>query len=88
MEKELEKKLDDITRQLKRLQLPWWKALMHGFITSVGSIIGVVFAIALLGVVASALDIPNKIGNKLNSWLDTKIQATGTQFNPQNYFKK
>ena len=74
---ELKKELGVINENLVSLRQKggWWKSLLHGLMTGLGSVFGVVLALAIIGWLLNVAGVIPAFRNEANQWKELIDQA-------------
>lgn len=77
MDKDLKEILNAINSNviLARRGMPWWRSLIHGVMTGLGSIIGIIVALAVLGWILNIVGVIPAFQSETNQWKDLLQKA-------------
>ncbi len=72
MDQDLQKKLDEINKNLielkKRAGNSWWKALWHGIFRGAGTVVGVVLILTIIGWFLNAIGVIPAFREQARDW--------------------
>ncbi len=70
MDKDLADQLEAINKNiiLARKGMPWWRSLIHGTMTGLGSVMGVIIALALLGWILNIIGVIPALRTETEQW--------------------
>ncbi len=72
MEQDLEKKLDEINKNLveikKRTGGTWWRALWHGALRGAGTVIGIALVLVIIGWFLNVIGVIPAFREQARSW--------------------
>ena len=70
MDQDLKDHLEALNKNLilVRRGVSWWRALLHGIMTGLGSVVGVIIAIILLGWALNIIGIIPALKNETTQW--------------------
>lgn len=84
MDNELKEYLESINKNiiLARKGMPWWRSLIHGTMTGLGSVIGVLIAIVVLGWVLNIVGVIPALRSETEQWKNLLQRAQQQRLSP------
>jgi hypothetical protein len=74
-EDEFKKEISEIKTELKKIDSntyhPVWKSFITGMLSGMGSVLGVVIAVAVIGWILNTVGVIPALKDKVNSWQQT-----------------